>query len=322
MSSARFNEVFGTSHPVVQGPMAGVAGPALVSAVAEAGGLSVLPLWLLPPPLVAPVIAQVRALTDRPFAGNFRADLVQLDVIATALDAGMSFVHLFWGDPEASMAPVRRANAPMLATIGDADSAKAALDAGASALIAQGVEAGGHVLGSTPIEQLLPIACELAGDVPVIAAGGISTAEDAARMRQLGASGVLAGTRFVATAEADAHPIYKRLLLDASSEDTVRTELFDGSWPDAPHRVLRNSTFAMWEQAGSPAAGARPGEGEITMHNAMLGLDVPRYHAMLPSTACEGDVEAAALYAGMGVNEVTRELTAAEVVNELAMAFD
>jgi nitronate monooxygenase len=177
------------------------------------------------------------------------------------------------------------------------------------------------VLGSMPIDELLPVVCELAGEVPVIAAGGISTAADAAHMRQLGASGVLAGTRFVATDESDAHPLYKQLLLEAGGSDTVRTKLFDGSWPNAPHRVLRNSTYAMWEDAGCPAAGARPGASDITMHNATLGIDVPRYHAMLPSSDCTGDVEAAALYAGMGVGKVTGTVSAAEVVAELAKGY-
>ncbi len=111
------------------------------------------------------------------------------------------------------------------------------------------------------------------------------------------------GTRFVAAEESDAHPAYRQALIAARAEDTVRTLCFDGGWPDAPHRVLRNSTFRAWEQAGEPLPGARPGEGEIIMRDPS-GRAWPRYNSAPPNLSMQGDLEAATLYAGTGVGKI------------------
>jgi len=71
------------------------------------------------------------------------------------------------------------------------------------------------------------------------------------------------GTRFVASAESSNHPGYKERIVSAKGEDIVETTLYDIGWPDAPHCVIRNSTYAKWEAAGNPAQGARPGEGDL-----------------------------------------------------------
>lgn len=313
-----FTRLFGLHYPIVQGPMGGVSGPGLVAAVANAGGLGVLPIWVFEEPEhAAYVVRETQSLTDRPFAVNLRADLVQLDHIHAALDAGVSIIHLFWGDPAPSMAPVRAGGARMIATVGDAGAARAAVDAGASALIAQGVEAGGHVLGETPLRDLLPSVIEVAGDVPVIAAGGLADADDVARVIAQGAAGALLGTRFAASEESDAHDEYKRLLMGAPEGATVRSLCFDLEWPDAPHRTLRNSTFAAWERAGFPAPGARPGEGDVVLRMPD-GMELPRYSAYPPGRGMSGELEAAALYAGTGVDKVREVLPAGEIVRMLS----
>jgi NAD(P)H-dependent flavin oxidoreductase YrpB (nitropropane dioxygenase family) len=280
-----------------------VAGPRLVGAAAEAGALGMLPIWFAPIEAATAMIKSTQALTSRPFAVNIRADLGMDEMIAAATDLGVDIVHLFWGDPAPSMAAIRRGGARMIATVGDAEATRRALDAGAAGLIAQGVEAGGHVLGTTPLKELLPLVVEIAGDVPVAAAGGLSDAQDIAQVFALGASAAMLGTRLVAAVESDAHPSYRQALIAARAEDTVRTRCFDGGWPDAPHRVLRNSTFRTWERAGSPAAGARPGEGDIIMRDGS-GTAYPRYHVAPPLADMNGDLEAATLYAGMGVGKI------------------
>lgn len=306
----------GLTLPIVQGPMGGVAGPDLVAAVSNAGGLGMLPAWAQTPEQMETDIRRTRELTSRPFAVNFRADLVQLDRIEAAIRLGAPLVHLFWGNPSASMAPVRKAGVPMLATVGDADAARAALDAGASALIAQGVEAGGHVLSEVPLRQLIESVLPLAGNVPVIAAGGLADADDVAEVMALGASGALFGTRFVATRESLAHEAYQQALLAAEGDATARSELFDIGWPEAPHRHLKNATFLRWEEAGRPAPGSRPGEGEVVMR---LGeREFPRYAVMPPQKGMTGDVRDAVLYAGTGVVKVRDCPPAAEVVARLA----
>ena len=311
-----FTRAFGMTAPIVQGPMGGAAGPRLVSAVAQAGGLGVLPIWTATIKVAVETIRTTQALTNRPFAVNIRADLEMGDLIDAATDQGVRIVHLFWGDPASSMDAVRRGGARMIATVSGVETTSRALDAGAAGLIVQGVEAGGHVLGSTPLRDLLPLVLGMAGDVPIAAAGGLSDAEDIAEVFALGASAAVLGTRFVAAEESDAHASYRQALVAAGAEDTVRTLCFDGGWPNAPHRVLRNSTFRAWEQAGRPAPGDRPGEGDIIM-NLASGMGYPRYHCAPPQATMDGDLEAACLYAGMGVDKIDDVRPAGVIIDEI-----
>lgn len=312
----RFTREFALSVPVVQAPMGGAAGPKLVAAAADAGALAILPVWFGTPTAANDVINQTRALTRKPFAVNLRADLEQSGHIAAALDAGIEIFHFFWGDPASAMAAIRRAGARMIATVSDLETSKAALDAGAAALIAQGVEAGGHVFGDTPLAELVPQVVEVAAGVPVAAAGGIVDGNDVADVLSLGASAAVLGTRLVATDESDAHPAYKQALVDAGDGDTVLSKCFDGFWPDAPHRTLKNSTYRAWSEAGSPSAGSRPGEGDILMRSP-IGIDIPRYHAATPTSRMAGDCEGMALYAGMGVGRIKSILPVRSVIDEI-----
>lgn len=308
-----FTRAVGCALPIVQAPMGGAAGPRLVAAAAGAGALGMLPIWTMAPEAAGQLIDATRTRTSAPIAVNLRADLAMHDHIAAAVDHGVGLIHLFWGDPAASAATARRLGARTIATVSDADTTKAALDAGAVALLAQGVEAGGHVYGSTPLAELVPTAVELAGDIPVVAIGGLATPDDAVRAFQLGAAAVGFGTRFLACADSDAHDDYKARVVRAAAGDTVRTLCFDGFWPNAPHRVLRNSTFNAWEAAGEPGRGSRPGEGDITMQTA-AGAPIPRYHAALPLIGMTGDLEAGALYAGEGVGRIGAVTTAAAFI--------
>jgi len=311
-----FTREFALSVPIVQAPMGGAAGPRLVAAAADAGALAILPIWFGTPTAARDAINQTRALTRKPFAVNLRADLEQSDHIAVALDAGIETFHFFWGDPASAMAAVRRAGARMLATVSDLDTTKAALDAGAAALMAQSVEAGGHVFGTTPLAKLVPQVVEVAAGVPVAAAGGIVDGNDVATALALGASAAVLGTRLVATDESDAHPAYKQALVDAGDGDTVLSKCFDGFWPDAPHRTLKNSTYRAWSEAGSPSAGSRPGEGDILMRSP-IGIDIPRYHAATPTNRMTGDCEGMALYAGLGVGRIKSIRPLRSVIDEI-----
>ena len=314
-----FTRRFALSVPIVQAPMGGAAGPRLVAASANAGALAILPIWFGTPAAASNVINQTRALTDRPFAVNLRADLKQDDLILAALDAGIATIHLFWGDPASSMAPIRRAGGRMIATVSDLDTAKAALDAGAAALIAQGMEAGGHVFGTTPLAKLLPQVVEAADGIPVAAAGGIADGDGVADAFSLGASAAVLGTRLVATDESDAHPAYKEALVGAEDGATVLSKCFDGFWPDAPHRTLKNSTYRAWSDAGCPRPGFRPGEGDILMRSP-VGVDIPRYHAASPTNRMAGDCEGMALYAGTGVGRIKSVLPLRSVIDEIVTA--
>jgi NAD(P)H-dependent flavin oxidoreductase YrpB (nitropropane dioxygenase family) len=312
----RFTREFALDVPIVQGPMGGVAGPELVAAASNAGGLGILPVWTLSAAEVAGAVAATRRLTDRSFGVNIRADLGQLDHIQAAIDAGVSIIHLFWGNPSASTGPIHASGARLLCTVSDPDTARAALDGGATALIAQGVEAGGHVLSEMPLAELLDAVLPLAGDVPVVAAGGLADAADIAAVVALGAAGALLGTRFVATEESQAHDDYKRALLEAGPGATARSECFDVGWREAPHRHLVNDTYLDWDRAGRPTTGPRPGEGDTVLRHG--DLEIRRYSVMPPQRGMTGDIRSAVLYAGTGVDRVRDCPPAAAVVRELA----
>src|SRR5262249_25665670 len=132
-----------------------------------------------------------------------------------------------------------------------------------------------------------------------------------------GASGVLIGTRFVATKEASAHDEYKAAITKAKASDTVLTVCFQDGWPNAPHRALRNRTFEMWEAAGCPAAGDRPGEGHPLAINADTGVTKRRYEGAAPVRGDRGTIGEMALWAGEGVEAIRDLPSAGELVERL-----
>lgn len=146
-------------------------------------------------------------------------------------------------------------------------------------------------------------------DVPVVAAGGIATARGVAAVLAAGAAGARLGTRFVATHEANAHPVYVEASLRASAADTVLTKAYSGMWPDAPHRVLRSCV---------KAAEAAPDGVIAQMSFGTTQIPVPRFAVPSPTRDTTGIIEAMALYAGESAGAVTQVMPAAEVVRELA----
>src|SRR6201987_5856181 len=162
-------------------------------------------------------------------------DRESLEVAASRVRVG----EFFFGEPDAGL--VERAHgAGALAAwqVGSVEEARAAAGAGCDFLVAQGIEAGGHVRGRIGLLPLLDGVLD-AVNVPVLAAGGIATARAMAAALGAGAAGGRVGPRFVAAAESAAHPAYQEALLRAEPEDTILTEAYSANWPNAPHRVLR-----------------------------------------------------------------------------------
>src|SRR2546422_537644 len=132
---------------------------------------------------------------------------------------------------------------PELAAAVSKEEAQAAVDSGCDLVIAQGIEAGGHIRGKIGLIALLDRVLSSI-DVPVIAAGGISSGRAMAAALAAGASAVRVGTRFAASEEAGPHPVYAKAMINAEAQDTVFTEEFSTGWPNAPHRVIRASLEA------------------------------------------------------------------------------
>jgi nitronate monooxygenase len=183
-------------------------------------------------------------------------------------------------------------------------------------VIAQGVEAGGHVQGTTPLLTLVrDITATLA--LPVVAAGGIADSAGAEHALNAGAQAVACGTVFLAASEADVHEHYRGRLLAAGAGDTELTDLFDVGWPNAPHRVIRNRTVIDWDSAGRPPAGRRPGEGDVVAKRGRT--QVMRYSDAQPTISTDGDIEAMAMYAGTGVHHVRSVASSAAITDAIAV---
>ena len=298
--------------PIWQAPTGSIAGPELCAAVAGAGGVGGMGVTWTEPEVGAAWVRQVLAQTDGLFHVNFVLRFEPKGLKAV-LDAGAPMVTFSWGDPGALARHVRQAGALLGIQVVDPGEAASALRHDPDFLICQGVEAGGHVQSDTPLMELLPEVVDAAGAVPVVAAGGIADNGQVARVLELGASGAMLGTRFVATLESRAHPEYKQMLVDGA--DTEMTLCFDGGWKHAKHRVLPNETLAKWKAAGSPPEPARPGEGEAV---AWIGSNpIYRYEDTAPRVGMEGDIAAMCLYAGASVGDVHDIPTAAELVRRL-----
>jgi len=308
MLSTPFTTLVGCSVPVQQAGMGGVATPELAAAVADAGGLGMLGGVRLSASFLASALDRLHAQTRGPFGVNFLMpflDRACLEIAATRTRV----VEFFFGDPDAALIHIVHAGGALAAwQVGSPDEARAAIAAGCDFIVAQGVEAGGHVRGRigllSLLDEVLPVS-----PVPVVAAGGIGTARGMAAALAAGAAAVRVGTRFVAAVEAAAHPQYQEALIQARPEDTVLTEAFSANWPHAPHRVLRSCVAA---------AEALP-EG-VVAHTESAGQKVPitRFMTPAPLRKTTGAIDAMALYAGESVGAVQRVQPAAEIVRELA----
>lgn len=314
--STPLTTLLGIRVPIIQAPIGSFSCPALAAAVSEAGGLGMLALSWDSLSGCNEKISATNAATREPFGVNLVLEWDQTDRLNACLDAGVTIVSFFWGDASRYISRVQSAGAKAIVSVGSSEEARRARDAGADVIVCQGFEAGGHVRGTTGCMSLIPAVVDAVAPVPVVAAGGIADGRGLTAALVLGASGVWMGTRFSASTESLAHPEFKTRLLNACEADTECLTLFDGGWPNAPHRVLRNSTVKDWENAGKPRAGLRPNEEQVIGHT-LDGQAIIRYEDVPPLRGMQGDWEACALYAGQSVG-VIRELKPAKfIVDEI-----
>lgn len=302
-----FTKLVGVSAPIQLASMPGIATSDLVVAVANAGGLGMLGAPLMSAETLEATLADISTRTTGAVGVNFLMPFLDPASVAVAARRAR-VVEFFYGEPDASLiASAREFGALASWQIGSLDEALAAEMAGCDFIVAQGTEAGGHVRGPT---SLLPLLSEIlaAVRVPVVAAGGIATARSLAAVLAAGCGAARVGTRFVASSESDAHPVYISALLRASAADTCLTEVFSSMWPNAPHRVLRSAVSAA---EASPEG--LVGEAKI----ADQVIPVERFSVIAPTSTTTGHIEAMALYAGESVTNVTTVEPAAAIVAEL-----
>ena len=273
-------------------------GPHSLDSGSNAGGMGSLALTWDDTQTAVEKVLLLKAKTSRPFFVNYVLSFPP-ESLNAVLDAGVPAVTFSWGQPAALVNEVHEHGAIVGIQVGTVDGAKQALDNQVDFLICQGVEAGGHVQSTTLLPELLAQVVDLFGDIPIVAAGGLANGHDLHWALKHGADAIILGTRFVATQESDAHPLYKQALVDASSEDSIYTLCFDGGWPYAAHRVLRNDTLNAWESAGCPPVGQRPDEEEIVAQGDG-GAVLKRYDDAPPTESMEGNILDSCLYAGTG----------------------
>jgi nitronate monooxygenase len=308
--------LFGLQYPIFQAPHGNATGPELAAAISNAGAMGALALSGRTPEAARQWVEAVRGQTDRPFLVNYILAFDPLS-LGAALEAGAPIVQFSWGQPTpVQLAAVRKAGAKFGIQIGNVESARAALDAGAHYLVCQGIEAGGHVQSSTPLLDLLPRVLDEARTTPVLAAGGIGNGQKIRVALLAGAAGAVLGTRFVATQESLAHPDYKNAIIRAEAKDAAFTVCFQDGWPGAMHRTLRNPTLTRWEGAGCPPVGRRPGEGDVVARRTD-GSSVLRYYLASPDRGLQGTITDLALHAGQSVGDVKDLPPARELVARL-----
>src|SRR6516225_6646365 len=272
--NTRLCELLGIEAPVLGAPMGPeIAGLDLAAAVSNAGGLGMISFGGYPPPALRERIRRLRTMTSKPFGVNVLLEGPHLPLPESAfVDACIAervpVLSFFWGDPTPYVEKAHKAGIKVCDQVGSVRAAKRAAAAGVDFIIAQGVEAGGHIAGTVTTMVLTPRVVETVAPIPVVTAGGIADGRGFAAALMLGAEGGVLGTRLIPSTESNAHQIYKEKVLAATEEDTVRTTLFGNGWPNAYHRTLRTPFVERWlpeERRGSEQRPDEPIIGEVTL---------------------------------------------------------
>jgi nitronate monooxygenase len=307
-------DLLGCAYPIVSAGMGGVARSELVAAVSAAGAFGFLGMVREP---VARIQSEVEALRLSGFE-RFGVNLIPAATDRELLEAQVSscialrvpVIGLFWDIPFTLVRRLRDAGIIVACQVGTLAEARSVEHAGAHIIIAQGIEAGGHVRGECPLDELVP---EIAGQttLPVLAAGGLVDGADLVAALALGAQGAVFGTALIATDESFAHEYHKRRLVEAASDDTVLTDAFHINWPrGAKVRVLANSVTR--GERGDPFGKARTAIGDDE------GRPIYLFSTDSPLRSMTGDFEAMALYAGAGVGRIDALAAASARIHAIA----
>ena len=237
-------DLLGIKHPIVQGGMAWVGTAELAAAISNAGGLGVIGGGNAPTEEIAREIRLVKELTDKPFGLNIPLAISEYanEIVALCIEEGVRIVVLGAWRPGNHLARLKEAGVTAIPVIASVPLAKRLARQGSDALIAEGMESGGHI-GDIATMPLVPQVVD-AVDVPVIAAGGIADGRGLAAALALGAQGIQMGTRFICTTECTVHENYKRAILKARDRSTMTT----GHSLGHPVRALKNPMVHQFEE--------------------------------------------------------------------------
>jgi enoyl-[acyl-carrier protein] reductase II len=259
-------DYFGIKYPILLAGMGGVAMHKLVAAVSSAGGLGVIGAASLSPDQMRTEIRLTRELTDKPFAVDLLAPIpdmmrphmpVLIEEKVRVFVAGLAV-------PSEFIQTMHEHGMKVAVMCGKVHHGEKAQEAGADVVVAQGTEAGGHT-GEIGMISLVPQMLR-AVKLPVLAAGGIAHGSQIAAALMLGAQGVVIGTRFIATPEAQAAKTYRESIVKARDDSTMRTRGYTGK----PCRVIRTPYAMEWERDPSKIQ-PFPMQAQISQRNGVMG---------------------------------------------------
>jgi enoyl-[acyl-carrier protein] reductase II len=291
----RITRMLGVDIPIANAPMGGVVSPALVSAVAEAGGIGLLP-GSMGSAYARDFFRAMSETTNRPFGANIPVGFSEPGVVDTLLELGVRFVTTSTGPVPAFTSRLQAAGVPVLHVVTSLDDARRAADAGVDGLIVEGAEGAG-LRGEVAMMVLLPLITSQL-DLPVIAAGGISDGATMAAAFALGAEGVQMGTRMIASAESAVHDNFKQAVVSATETDTLLIDRHQRK----PVRVLRTESTAPYEFAT---------EGDAFR---TLVSGVPRLYA-------EGEMQGGFACVGQTAGRIDEILPVAEIIRRTVEEF-
>ena len=306
MLRTRVCDLLGIRFPIIGAPLGPtISGPELTAAVSGAGGLGIMSWGARPPDLLRDAIERTRALTAAPFGVNMIAPLTQDAQVAACLAARVPVFSFSFGIREPWIERARAAGARVVQQVGSVGEARRAAAAGVDLIVAQGVEAGGHLAGTVATMVLVPRVVDAVAPTPVAAAGGIADARGVVAALALGADAVVLGTRFLATTEAAAHALYKERVVAASEEDAVEP---------APAAAGPTRPTA---RSAPPSSRSGAGAKRVASSNGRTGRrrrddprrpahPGPRFSSLPPIADATGDIESMALLAGQSAGPCTR----------------
>lgn len=300
---SRIAELLEIQYPIIQGGMAWVAEYNLASAVSNAGGLGIIGAASAPAEIVREQIIKCKAMTNRPFGVNIMLLNPNADEVAQiVVEEGVKVVTTGAGNPAKYMHMWKEAGVKVIPVVASVAMAKMMERAGADAVVAEGMESGGHI-GQTTTMALVPQVAD-AVSIPVIAAGGIADGRGMAAAFMLGAEGVQMGTRFVAARESIVHENYKQKIIRAKDIDSTIT----GASTGHPVRCLRNQMTREYQEM------EKQGVDFMELEKLTLGS--------LRRAVIDGDTAGGTLMAGQIAGLVRSQDSCKEIINEIMEQAD
>ena len=294
----RLTELLGTEYPIIQGGMAWVAEHHLAAGVSEAGGLGLIGAASAPGEWVREQVRKAKALTQKPFGVNIMLMSPYADEVAKIIvEEGVQVVTTGAGSPEKYMSMWKEAGIKVIPVVASVALARRMERCGADAVVAEGMEAGGHIGESTTM-ALVPQVVD-AVEVPVVAAGGIADGRGIAAAFMLGAQGVQMGTCFVVTKESQVHENYKKCIIKAKDIDTRVTGRSTGH----PVRAIRNQMTKEYLRREQEGAGFEE------LENLTLGG--------LRKAVVDGDVVNGSVMSGQIAGLVKEEMSCQDLIQKL-----